>query len=357
MTTKLSHLCRAVVVVATVAFATQTRAGDTPQQVFQEGMYLELGQGDPTAAARLYEQLATGTNSLSELTARAQWRLALCQEKLGNRPQAIALHEALLEAITDTASPELKQVREAAGQSLLEIAEQATQEGQEEVARAIYQRLRKLDLQAVEKRTHERESFRRKLRVVVTTWDQHLATNANVRFRLQVRSSPPPTETIWHGNTDAKGQLLVELPGGRYEVRASAPVYERKYGVATLIPERDDPEELPLTLERIKLPALVHQVYLIGNWIDNWMKSIPLTKVTEGVWETRLQLKPGRYEYKFRINDQPRWITDVRATNFTPDGREDFNALLIIEQEREVTFRLDENDPHFQRLSPGTSAP
>jgi len=358
----LPHSCLVAVLVACTTGVIASTS-ETSQQAFQEAMYLELGQGDLSGAARLYEQLEAGTGPLNEVRARARWRLALCEQRLGHDSRAIALHESLLETITDSAAPELKRVRDAAAQSLLEIAEQTSQEGREEMAQDVYQRLRKLDPLVIEKHTQERDSIKRKLRILVGTWDQHPATNANVRIRLQPRpsQSPPSTaavdQTTWHGTTDATGQLLMELPAGKYEIRASVPLCEREYGSATLISEREDPVELALTLERIKLPAIVHGVYLMGRWLENWNEAVPMTKVTNGIWELRMRLKAGRYEYKFRVNDQARWLPDVSAASFTPDGREGFNALLIVDKEQEITFRFDENDPHFQRSPHSSTAP
>lgn len=107
--------------------------------------------------------------------------------------------------------------------------------------------------------------------------------------------------------------------------------------------------ELVLRLEPIKLPANVRQVYLVGNWLDNWLAAIPLSKVGATTWETRVKMKPGHYEYKFKIDGLPRWIVDVRAPGFADDGRGDFNSRLLIETEQEVIFCLEETDPCFER--------
>ena len=357
MKTKLLlHTCFAAVFVVVTVCATGDSTVGSPQQNFQEAMYLELGRGDISAAARLYEQLASGTDSLNELRARARWRLALCEQKLGHTTRSIFFQESLLEAISDTASPELQQVRDAAAQSLLELAEQATPSVQKEMAQEIYQRLRQLDPQAIEKYAQHRTLTRCKLHIVITTCDGHPAANANIRILVQagpfLSSTTSADPVAWHGSTNARGQLLIELPAGQYEIRASTPFCDRQIGLVTLLPEKEDPVDLALTLGYIKLPAIVHQVFLLGNWFDNWSTPIPMAKVAEGVWETRLRIKPGRYEYKFHIDDQIRWLTDVSAIDFKYDGFDGFWELLNVDKEQEITFHFDEHDPHFERLPP-----
>jgi tetratricopeptide (TPR) repeat protein len=354
------RLCLVPAAVALGTFAPAVPAADTPEQTFQGAMYVELGRGDLHEASRLYDQLAASAESSAELKARARWRQAVCQEKLGNTAQAVALHQALLESIKDSDPPELKQARDAAGRSLLKIAERAAREGKEQVAQKIYETVRRLHPQIADQQARERESLRLKLQGVVNTWDKRWPVNANVRIRAQtpppLASSPsttaPASQTTWLTKTDATGRFEIELPPGQYEVRAFAPLSERKYRTVDLIPEKENPLVVNLTLERIKLPAAIQQVHLVGNWLDNWTKAIAMTKVAAGIWELRLTLKPGTYEYKFRLDDQPRWISDVHAADLVSDSHEGYNARLVVEQEREVNFRFDENDPVFERLPP-----
>lgn len=77
-----------------------------------------------------------------------------------------------------------------------------------------------------------------------------------------------------------------------------------------------------------------------------------MAKVAEGVWETRLRIKPGRNEYKFHIDDQVRWLTDVSAADFKYDGFDGFWAVLNVDKEQEITLHFDERDPRFERLTP-----
>lgn len=361
MTPKLFlRLCLITTVAVFATYAPVASAVGPPEQTFQDAMYVELARGDVATASRLYEQIVARVESSAELKARARWRLALCRDQLGDTAEAVALHQALLESIKDTDQPELKQVRDAAGRSLLKIAERSAREGKEEAAHKIYQTVRKFLPQIVDQQARERESLKLKLQGIVNTWDRRWPVNANVLIRAQtpppVASSPSTTaataQTTWVTKTDRSGRFELELPPGQYEVRAFAPLSEAKSRTVDLVTEREGTLVVHLTLERIKLPAPIHQVYLVGNWLDNWTKPIPMTKVAAGIWEVRVPLKPGTYEYKFRLDDQPRWISDVHAADLVSDSHEGYNARLVVEQEREVKFHFDENDPLFERLPP-----
>jgi cyclomaltodextrinase len=49
----------------------------------------------------------------------------------------------------------------------------------------------------------------------------------------------------------------------------------------------------------------------------------------DGVWETTLNLDPGRYEYKFVVNGD-QWFTDDFAMDESPDGFGGHNAVVIV---------------------------
>ena len=58
-TKTLYHTCFVTICVAVTPYATGQSSAGSPQQMFQEAMYLELGEGDIHAASRLYEQLTS----------------------------------------------------------------------------------------------------------------------------------------------------------------------------------------------------------------------------------------------------------------------------------------------------------
>ena len=52
----------------------------------------------------------------------------------------------------------------------------------------------------------------------------------------------------------------------------------------------------------------------------------------DGVWETTLNLDPGRYEYKFVVNGD-QWFTDDFAMDSSPDGLGGENAVVIVKDQ------------------------
>jgi tetratricopeptide (TPR) repeat protein len=329
-------------------------AAETPQNTFQEAMYLELGCGDLAAAAKLYKEIAGNPQANSDLKACAQLRLGYCQEQLGKTMQAVELYTTLVQSLRGTDDSGLSQVRYAATQSLLRIAEQSAHAGEKDAASAVYEALNKIDPQIVKERERDCQTPKFKLHGPVNTWDNRWLPVINVAVKtLTPAADATATNTwTWSGKTDDLCRYQVFVPQGQCEVRAWAPTYGPARRQLMLIEEMSFDIPAALTVQHIKLPARIEHVYLKGNWLDNWSGAAPLDKVGDGVWETRVRLKPGSYEYKFRIDDLPETITDVRATKFVDDGKGDFNAKLDVAEETDITFRFDENDPHFERQAP-----
>lgn len=326
----------------------------TPQNSFQEAMYQELGCGDLTAAANLYNGVAGNPQANSDLKACAQLRLGYCQEQLGKTMQAVELYTTLVQSLRGTDDSGLSQVRDAATQSLLRIAEQSAHAGEKDTASAVYEALNKIDPQIVKERERDCQAPKFKLHGPVNTWDNRWLPGINVEVKvLTPAADATATNTwTWSGKTDDLCRYQVFVPQGQCEVRAWAPTYGPARRQVVLIEEMSFDIPAALTLQHIKLPARIEHVYLKGNWLDSWSGAAPLDKVGDGVWETRVRLKPGSYEYKFRIDDLPQTFTDARATKFVDDGKGDFNAKLDVAEEKEITFRFDENDPHFERQAP-----
>ncbi|NCA81491.1 MAG: hypothetical protein EOM72_01920 [Opitutae bacterium] len=328
--------------LALLAFAAAipVLAGETPQKAYQNALYLERGAGDPAAAFALYEQVAADPAARADLAARARWRSALCLEQLGRRAEAAARHLGLLETASE--------VREAAARALLRLAEEERPDAPQA---AEWKAQVEIHFpQMAEQRAAERAALRRTLRGVVATWDGRRPVNASIRIRARP-ATPGPVEarSTWRTQTDAEGRFAIELPIGRHEIRIWAPAYERVYVTIPLTPEEESPPEIRCVLPRIRLSAAVARVDLAGDFINDWEGVLPLARVGEGIWEVRQRLGPGRYEYKFRVNEETRLVTDVAAAAHAADSHENFNAVIELDQEREVVFRFDENDPHFER--------
>lgn len=81
-------------------------------------------------------------------------------------------------------------------------------------------------------------------------------------------------------------------------------------------------------------------VQLAGSWPENdWLRGqgqtsrFDLGRMADadgdGIWELLVALPPGRYEYKYRI-DEINWKEDPNNPQKTDDGFGGFNSLLIV---------------------------
>ncbi|MDZ4804460.1 MAG: glycogen-binding domain-containing protein [Candidatus Eisenbacteria bacterium] len=86
--------------------------------------------------------------------------------------------------------------------------------------------------------------------------------------------------------------------------------------------------------------ASARVVQVAGNWPENnWLAgqaqtgSFRIGEMTDddkdGVWERYEKLPPGRYQYKFRIDDV-NWKDDPSNPQRADDGFGGFNSLLIV---------------------------
>ncbi len=93
-------------------------------------------------------------------------------------------------------------------------------------------------------------------------------------------------------------------------------------------------------LFRFEAPS-ARVVQLAGNWPENdWLRGQAQTgsflvglmtdEDGDGTWERREYLPPGRYQYKFVIDDN-NWKEDPNNPQRVDDGYGGFNSLLILD--------------------------
>ncbi len=78
-----------------------------------------------------------------------------------------------------------------------------------------------------------------------------------------------------------------------------------------------------------------HQVILAGefnNWDENFLKMSPVP----GGWQTRIDLPPGRYEYKFIVDGA--WMHDPANPYLVSNEHQTYNSVLLIATK--ITFQL-----------------
>jgi 1,4-alpha-glucan branching enzyme len=88
----------------------------------------------------------------------------------------------------------------------------------------------------------------------------------------------------------------------------------------------------PIKRRRVKLTfeaPEAKEVILMGDFNDWNAKRHPMKKNKDGVWEKRVMLPPGRYEYKFLVDGQ--WWTDPKneETCYNCFGTE--NSVMVID--------------------------
>src|SRR5262245_20282221 len=105
-------------------------------------------------------------------------------------------------------------------------------------------------------------------------------------------------------------------------------------------PVARSPERTPEGIVfRYRAPA-AHVVQLAGSWDGNtflrgqeWSRDTRVGVMQgpdhDGVWEARLPLGPGRYEYLFLV-DGTFWEADPGNPERVPDGRGGTRSLLIV---------------------------
>jgi hypothetical protein len=61
-----------------------------------------------------------------------------------------------------------------------------------------------------------------------------------------------------------------------------------------------------------------------NGWTDT-----PLKRGKDGIWTVRLDLKPGRYEYSFKI-DGEKWVPDPRADEYVKTYGDQYNSVIYV---------------------------
>ena len=75
---------------------------------------------------------------------------------------------------------------------------------------------------------------------------------------------------------------------------------------------------------RINAPDAT-KAFLAGEF-NGWSETdLPMTKQANGDWTASVALKPGRYQYKFIVDDK--WTPDPKNSEQTDDGFGGFNSV------------------------------
>ena len=105
--------------------------------------------------------------------------------------------------------------------------------------------------------------------------------------------------------------------------------------------------EVSVTFTYQPLTGGKHQVYLAGDF-NNWSENETIMNEIDGIYETTLYLRQGKYGYKFIVDGK--WINDDNADEFIDDGFGGENSIIFvgnkehIEALRKVDFEYRPDD-------------
>ncbi len=90
----------------------------------------------------------------------------------------------------------------------------------------------------------------------------------------------------------------------------------------------------PTTFTYKPLTGGKHTVYLAGDF-NNWSDSATPMKEDNGIYKKTLNLKKGKYAYKFIVDGK--WLTDDNADELIDDGYGGKNSIIFVGNKEELT--------------------
>ena len=76
-------------------------------------------------------------------------------------------------------------------------------------------------------------------------------------------------------------------------------------------------------------PANARRVALVGEF-NSWNRAqAALQRSVAGGWETTLELAPGRYQYRFLVNDD-QWFNDPKVAASAPNPYGTTNSVIDV---------------------------
>jgi len=80
---------------------------------------------------------------------------------------------------------------------------------------------------------------------------------------------------------------------------------------------------------QFKLSAPQAKKVVLSGSFNNWeTKSIGAKKDAKGNWSVKLDLRPGRYEYKFLVDGN--WVNDPRCNSCVPNSFGSHNCVIEV---------------------------
>lgn len=98
-----------------------------------------------------------------------------------------------------------------------------------------------------------------------------------------------------------------------------------------------DSKRLKVEVEFVLEHSGAEQVYICGDF-NGWqpVSLRMIGKPEAGLWEQRLSLQPGRYEYKFMVDGH--WVHDPDARKNVPNVYGSLNSVVDVEPKSPLVF-------------------
>lgn len=96
--------------------------------------------------------------------------------------------------------------------------------------------------------------------------------------------------------------------------------------MATKHASRRQDRRRPVRLEVVAAQA--HEVLVAGDFTTWSEDQLPLVRGEDGVWSATLELSPGEYQYRLKIDGE--WRDDPRAKKRVPNAFGSENCVLVV---------------------------
>jgi AMP-activated protein kinase-like protein len=97
-------------------------------------------------------------------------------------------------------------------------------------------------------------------------------------------------------------------------------------GLETQIRQRPPADSTAVLVEIRDLSA--REVVITGDFSGWSPDRYPMRKDPDGVWRTRLHLKPGEYQYRLRVDGE--WRDDPQAARRVPNPYGGENSVMVV---------------------------
>jgi 1,4-alpha-glucan branching enzyme len=74
--------------------------------------------------------------------------------------------------------------------------------------------------------------------------------------------------------------------------------------------------------------SLAKKVFIAGNFNDWNTSSKPMKKAKDGTWRIKLKLTPGKYEYKYIVDEA--WAFDESCSELVPNSFGTDNCVITV---------------------------